>query len=118
VSRLISTGSLLDKGYLFWDEPETSLNPRLIKLIARMICHLSKQGIQVILATHSLFLLRELEILGGSKEFSDIEKRFFALRPGSDGVEVEQGDVLEDLQTLVLLDEELEQSDRFMEVSD
>jgi len=118
VSRLISTGSLLDKGYLFWDEPETSLNPRLIKLIARMICHLSKQGIQVILATHSLFLLRELEILRGSKEFSDIEKRFFALRPGSDGVEVEQGDVLEDLQTLVLLDEELEQSDRFMEFSD
>lgn len=118
VSRLISTGSLLDKGYLFWDEPETNLNPRLIKLIARVICHLSQQGIQVIVATHSLFLLRELEILTRSKEFADIDKRFFALKPGSDGVEVEQGNAVEDLQTLVLLDEELEQSDRFMEVSD
>lgn len=118
VARLISTGSLLDKGCLFWDEPETNLNPRLIKLVARVICHLSHQGIQVILATHSLFLLKELEILSASKAFANIEKRFFALKPGPDGVEVEQGGALDDLQTLVLLDEELEQSDRFMEASD
>lgn len=118
VARLISTGSLLDKGCLFWDEPETNLNPRLIKLVARVIYHLSQQGIQVILATHSLFLVKELEILSTSKAFSDIEKRFFALKPGPEGVEVEQGNAVEDLQTLVLLDEELEQSDRFMEASD
>lgn len=118
IARLISTGSLLDKGCLFWDEPETNLNPRLIKLVARVICYLSQQGIQVILATHSLFLLKELEILSASEAFSDIEKRFFALKPGPEGVEVEQGNAVEDLQTLVLLDEELEQSDRFMEASD
>ena len=29
--RLIATGSLLDKGCLFWDEPEANLNPRLIR---------------------------------------------------------------------------------------
>ncbi|WP_312966558.1 AAA family ATPase [Stutzerimonas kunmingensis] len=116
--RLLENGSLQVGGTLFWDEPETNLNPRLIKLIARVICHLSQQGIQVILATHSLFLLKELEILSASEAFANIEKRFFALKPGPDGVEVEQGDALDDLQTLVLLDEELEQSDRFMEASD
>lgn len=116
--RLLENGSLQVGGTLFWDEPETNLNPRLIKLIARVICHLSKQGIQVIIATHSLFLLRELEILARSKEFAAIDKRFFALKPGANGVEVEQGSAVEDLDTLVLLDEELEQSDRFMEVSD
>jgi predicted ATPase len=31
LARLISTGVLLEQGYLFWDEPETSLNPKLIK---------------------------------------------------------------------------------------
>lgn len=31
LARLISTGALLDKGYLFWDEPETNMNPKLIK---------------------------------------------------------------------------------------
>lgn len=115
--RLLENGSLQIGGTLLWDEPETNLNPRLIKLIARVICHLSQQGIQVIIATHSLFLLRELEILAASSEFSDIKKRFFALKPGQSGIEVEQGDEVEALQTLVLLDEELEQSDRFMEVN-
>jgi len=115
--RLLENGSLQIGGTLFWDEPETNLNPRLIKLIARVICHLCNQGIQVILATHSLFLLRELEILASGTEFSGIDKHFFALRPGQFGVEVEQGDTLDALQTLVLLDEELEQSDRFMEVN-
>src|SRR5262249_9501169 len=37
LARLISTGVLLDKGYLFWDEPETNLNPKLIKTLAASI---------------------------------------------------------------------------------
>lgn len=116
--RLLENGGLQIGGTLFWDEPETNLNPRLIKLIARVICHLCNQGIQVIIATHSLFLLRELEILAADPEFSNVNKRFFALKPGQSGVEVEQGDDIEALQTLVLLDEELAQSDRFMEAND
>lgn len=115
IARLISTGSLLDKGYLFWDEPETNLNPKLIRLVANAIYHLCQQGIQVFVATHSIFLLRELEILSSSTDFSNVEHRFFALKPTEEGVEVEQGDRIEALHTLTLLDEELAQSDRFME---
>lgn len=115
IARLISTGSLLDKGCLFWDEPETNLNPKLLKLIAAVIFQLCKQGIQVFIATHSLFLLRELEILSTSKELSNVSKRYFALKPSDTGVLIEQGDSIEDLDTLALLDEDLEQSDRFME---
>jgi len=117
IARLISTGSLLDKGYLFWDEPETNLNPRLIKLVARVIYHLCQQGIQVFIATHSLFLLRELEVLSQHREFREVKHRYFALKPEPHGVEVEQGERIEDLNTLVLLDEELSQSDRFMEAN-
>ena len=36
LARLISTGTLLEQGYLFWDEHETNLNPKLIKLIAKV----------------------------------------------------------------------------------
>ena len=115
IARLISTGSLLDKGYLFWDEPETNLNPKLIRLVATVIYHLCIQGIQVFVATHSLFLLRELEIIAAKNEFKDLKHRFFALKPSDDGVVVEQGNSVEDLHTLALLDEELAQSDRFME---
>ncbi|BCX80578.1 hypothetical protein MIT9_P0152 [Methylomarinovum caldicuralii] len=114
--RLIATGSLLDKGVLFWDEPETTLNPRLIRLVARAILELCREGIQVFVATHSLFLLREFEVLSKEKHFSRLRSRYFALTPGEAGVDVEQGDAVEELETLVLLDEELQQSDRYMEM--
>ena len=45
--RLISTGSLLDRGCLFWDEPEANLNPRLIREIAKAILGVCKAGVQV-----------------------------------------------------------------------
>lgn len=115
LARLITTGSLLDKGYLFWDEPESNLNPKLIKLVAQAAVDLCQQGIQVVMATHSVFLLRELEIILAQKELSQVKHRFFALKPTSDGVEVEQGNTIDELRTLTLLDEELAQSDRFME---
>lgn len=114
LARLISTGTLLEQGYLFWDEPETNLNPRLIKLIARCIMSLCAQGIQVFVASHSLFLLRELEMLGDADEFSAVPQRYFALNITANGVQLEQGERPDDLQTLVLLDEELKQSDRFI----
>ena len=120
LARLVSTGALLDKGYLFWDEPETNLNPKLIKVLAASILQLCKQGIQVFIATHSLFLLRELEILAKSADFLEIEQRYFGLSAGSgdEPVALEQGDSAEALQTLVLLDEELLQSDRFLAMDD
>ncbi len=65
-----------------------------------------------------LFLLRELEILSQDKQFKKIEPRYFALPVKGDGVEVEQGDSVEDLTSLIVLDEELEQSDRFMEAGE
>lgn len=115
LARLISTGVLLGNGYLFWDEPETNLNPKLIKVLAKSIAHLSEQGIQVFIATHSLFLLRELELLAKDPEFRKVKQRYFSLNSTESGIFLEQGDAAEDLQTLVLLDEELLQSDRYME---
>jgi len=112
--RLIATDSLLDKGYLFWEEPEANLNPRLIREVARIILGICKEGVQVFVATHSLFLLRELEILL-NREFTGVEQQYFALRPSDDGVGVSQADDLEDVDPLLLLDENLEQSDRFLD---
>ncbi|MDH4555718.1 ATP-binding cassette domain-containing protein [Pseudomonas sp. BN417] len=114
LARLISTGTLLEQGYLFWDEPETNLNPKLIKIIALSIMSLCSQGIQVFVASHSLFLLRELEILAEKPEFKAVKQRYFSLKATAQGIELEQGDSPDEIQTLVLLDEELKQSDRFI----
>jgi predicted ATPase len=114
LARLISTGVLLEQGYLFWDEPETNLNPKLIRVLAKVIVGLSGQGIQVFVATHSIFLLREIAIL------TDLQKkknsRYFGLVASNDEniSTLEQGDSVDEITTLVMLDEELAQSDRYM----
>lgn len=114
LSRLIATGTLLDKGYLFWDEPETNLNPKLIRLAAEAIFRIAKSGIQVFIATHSLFFIRELSILTHQNQFKKVPQRYFALEGTTDGVSVSQGDTIEHVDPIVLLDETLSQSDRFL----
>ena len=118
LAHLISTGSLLDKGYLFWDEPEANLNPKLIKTIAKTIFDLSQSNIQIFITTHSLFLLRELEILKAESKNKNTEGfRYFSLSKEKDGeVTLQQTSDFYDIDDLVLLDESLAQSDRYLMV--
>lgn len=113
LTRLIASGSLQNKGYLFWDEPEANLNPKIIKLVARSILHLCKSGIQVFIGTHSLFLLRELYILH-QREFPQLEVRYFGLHQGTDCIQVMQSDSMDDVGAITSLDEELSQSGRYL----
>ncbi len=115
IVRLIENGSLDVGDTLFWDEPESNLNPKLIKDLAAVFMSLCKNGIQVVIGTHSLFLLREIEILTSQKQFKDIPQRYFALGKAGDTVTVEQGDSVDDINPFVMLDEALAQSDRFMD---
>ena len=116
IARLIATGSLLNKGYLFWDEPESNLNPKIIKTVARTILQVAKNGIQVFIATHSLFLLRELHILQ-QQQFNQLDTMCFGLHIGADGsVAVKQGATMDDIGSIAALDEDLQQSDRYVDV--
>ncbi|MGZ5015064.1 MAG: AAA family ATPase [Methylobacter sp.] len=116
LARLIAVGALLDKGYLFWDEPEANLNPILIKQVAKSILDLCDSGIQVFIATHSLFLLRELEILLSDPIRKKVKTKFFGLHQTEDGVKIDQGSTVDDIGDIAALDEELAQSDRFLAV--
>ncbi len=115
IARLIATGSLIGTGSLFWDEPEANLNPKVIKSVARTILQLCLSGIQVFVASHSLFLIRELDILLHSDDFNTVESRFFGLHLSSGAVNVEQGDSIDDIGTIDALQEELSQSDRYLQ---
>jgi len=92
------------------------LNPKVVKLVARTILNLCAAGVQVFIATHSLFLLRELDILLKNEEFRRVATRFIGLSPGDKGVAVEQGATIDDLGEITALQEELSQSDRFLAV--
>lgn len=115
IARLIATGSLLDKGYLFWDEPEANLNPKIIKTIARTILQIAENGIQAFIATHSLFLLRELHLLQ-KLDFKTLRPRYFGLHIGAeDAVTVNQGSTMDDIGSITALDEDLQQSERYVD---
>lgn len=115
IARLIATGSLLDKGYLFWDEPEANLNPRIIKTIAKSILQIAESGIQVFIATHSLFLLREMHILQ-QQISSPLDTRCFGLHIGpGGGVRVQQGRTMDEVGSIASLDEDLQQSERYID---
>lgn len=116
IARLVANGSLLDKGYLFWDEPDANLNPKLVKVIARTILRISQTGIQVFIATHSLFLLREIYVLQQT-EFLKLDTRHFGLYESEAGVNVRQGTTVDDIGEIAALDEELMQSDRYMSLA-
>lgn len=116
LARLIANGSLSEGGSLFWDEPDANLNPKLVKTIARTILAISQAGVQVLIATHSLFLLRELYILQQT-EYSQLETRHFGLHDSKNGVSVRQGVTVDDIGEIAMLDEELMQSNRYLSIS-
>ncbi|MBS3952425.1 MAG: AAA family ATPase [Methylomicrobium sp.] len=50
-------------GTLFWDEPETNMNPKLMRLLVEILLELSRNGQQIILATHDYVLLKWFDLL-------------------------------------------------------
>ena len=59
---LIRNGSLKPETVLFWDEPETNLNPKLYGVVIDVLLELQRIGVQVFLATHDYVILKELDL--------------------------------------------------------
>jgi energy-coupling factor transporter ATP-binding protein EcfA2 len=109
VAYLIRNGSLSEKSVLFWDEPETNMNPILITKLARTLLALAAAGIQVFVATHDYLLTNELSL---AAEYQTVEGKaaklkFFCLNRASSGapVEVQSGATLNDLAANPILEE-------------
>lgn len=118
IVRLISNGILINGGYLFWDEPEANLNPASQRAVTHALIHLAHSGAQVFVATHSLFLMRELQM---ATDGSDIAPQFIGLSRTSVGdaadvseVKVQTADDLDALDHITALDAESEQADSYL----
>ncbi len=83
LSYLLRNGTLSKNGILFWDEPESNINPRLVVDIVRFLVALSNNGMQIFLATHSPYIIESLnnhlkkynirDIETDNKDITDIE---------------------------------------------
>lgn len=63
--RLLCNGSINpgSTGVLLWDEPEANLNPKLMKKLVQLLLELSRNGQQIVLATHDYVLLKWFDLL-------------------------------------------------------
>ena len=59
---LIRNGSLQKGSVLFWDEPETNLNPKLLGTVIEVLMELHRSGVQIFLATHNYVVLEEIHL--------------------------------------------------------
>ena len=59
---LIRNGTLKEGSVLFWDEPETNLNPKLYGVVIDVLLELQRIGVQIFLATHDYVILKELDL--------------------------------------------------------
>ena len=63
LTTLIRNRTLQKGTILFMDEPETNLHPEAIIALVKMLFSLSKAGIQIYIATHSYFIIKQFELL-------------------------------------------------------
>ena len=113
IFHLLANGTIEKGSVVFWDEPESNLNPKFIRYVAKMLLELEKAGIQIFISTHSLFMVKEIEIL--RKKEHNIKYFSFGFDKDNN-LRVAQNKVFEYLDDLVFLDEAIEQSDRFMDI--
>ena len=96
---------------MLFDLPETDLHPKQIRLMANVLFELVNRDVikQLFVTTHSLFLMREFELLNVAQK-QRLSTRFISL----DNNQIEQGNALSDLNNISILDESLAQSDRYL----
>lgn len=109
---LILNGAMTRRGAIYWDEPETNLNPKLMVGLVTALVELAASGVQIFVATHSLFLTREIALqLGRYKKKSLISARYFLLEKRDGGVKKQVSEDVDDLFGVPALDAALAQDD-------
>lgn len=113
LAYLIQNGSLALHGSLFWDEPEANLNPRLMGALADTLVQLAADGVQIFIATHSLFMMREIALRLDRRRSSDevVPIRYFSFSREGAGITVETAEDMDGLGMIASLDAALKQDD-------
>ena len=59
---LLMNKSITKGTVLLWDEPEANLNPKSIPIVVDILLELSRNGVQIFLATHDYIFAKFLEV--------------------------------------------------------
>ncbi len=113
LAHLVMNGALTINGFLFWDEPEASMNPKLARLASETVFGLSHLGVQVFLATHDYAVSSELAL---EAEAGGRDIVFVGLTRGEDGVVAERSTSLPGITSNPILEGLADLHDREMEL--
>jgi AAA15 family ATPase/GTPase len=107
LAHLLGTGGIRRKGILFWDEPESSLNPKFVTKMAQLIRGLAAMDVQVFIATHDYLLTRELSLVSEYKNNPNVNIQFYCFEREDlmSPVSVESGSTLAELKHNPILEE-------------
>ena len=100
LARLLETGAIQPglSGPLFWDEPETNLNPKLMKLLVEILLELTRNGQQIILATHDYVLLKWFNLLKDKEKDDHISFHVLYKNIQNGKVEIQSTDNYTDIE--------------------
>jgi len=106
---LILSGSLNKNSVLFWDEPETNMNPKMIEPIVQALVVLASMGVQIFIATHDYFIQQSFAMISEYKPKQlaqkNIDVKFISLYKEKDSIFYEAGPTLSDLQHNAIMQE-------------
>ena len=98
---LVASGKLDPGSVLFWDEPENSLNPELVPVLVDILLELSRNGVQIFIATHSEILASYFSVLKGK----DDSVMFYSLYKDGEQIKYDSNDRFNLLNPNNLIDE-------------
>lgn len=116
---LISSGSLDKNAVLFWDEPETNMNPRMMKYLAEAVAELAKMGVQVFITTHDYFVQQSFNLIASYPRLNEgnLEFNFISLYQDDHGnmqyssaqsvSELEHNAIMEEFDALYLREQDI-----------
>lgn len=87
IALLLRKGAILPGTFLFIDEPEVHLHPSWQMIFVDILYKLSKRGVNVVIASHSIDIMKAIENI---MESDDNQQTHFGINQlSSDGTSVE-----------------------------
>lgn len=105
---LILSGSLDKNAVLFWDEPETNMNPKMMRYLAEAVVELAKMGVQVFITTHDYFVQQSFNLISAYPELNKnkLAFKFISLYQDEEGkIQHASADRVSELEHNSIMDE-------------
>jgi len=109
LTTLIRNRQLNANSVLFMDEPETMLHPEAIRELAEMLILMAKSGIQIFIATHNYFVLKQIHLCAKREQ---VQANCYAMtREKGKPVETQVYDLMNDFPENAISDEAILMAD-------